>query len=604
MPNKVFISYRRSDLSPTDRFLIHDGLEKELGNDTVFLDMEDLHGGDKWMDVLTQAGSNAKVCMVMIGPKWYELNEAGNPRIQDPGDWVRKEIELAIGQNLYIMPILFNGGPLPKPDQLPTSLQPLLSNQAITLDIDKWNIYRLPLLNDLKRKLGPIDLSSSPAVNDTRSILRSRALVGLAIAIVMGLIYLIYEFNKKGFFSNSKNVEKLIDSNLIQPITNNTIDCIEFLSPKNLKTIFFPLITNDDQKIEYSLAGEFTRKCESYRITDETKVFESYRGKPLTLSDQKNVATRCLADLFFGGQIIKENNKQSFNATFGLTQDTFQLLEASDKTFRLEKSNVSLQELTGGEAIDSLYNRVLQVILGFVLVQNKEYYKAVKVLKDLNPESLQDDKLRNNVYRIMADACYAYHQPDSAIFYLNKANPSQFSVKLELKKSILAEETKQPDLAIQSYTRLIDSSKLDKNILYERRADRYKEVKEYQKSIEDYEKAKPNATPEQSRRIDTKVIEVNKNIELNKSAISKANESNLTTPSAKIKLGEQLLENGDAAAAHSILTDIPVTAPEFKKAQPLLLESQIKLNQINVNNIPKVMLDQNTRLRVAARIKQ
>ena len=37
------------------------------------------------MDVRLQAGSNAKY-VVMIGPKWYELNEAGNREYKDPGD--------------------------------------------------------------------------------------------------------------------------------------------------------------------------------------------------------------------------------------------------------------------------------------------------------------------------------------------------------------------------------------------------------------------------------------------------------------------------------------------------------------------------------------
>lgn len=101
LKNAIFISYRRADLSQDQVNVIHEGLEKEFGDGSVFLDTSDIHSGAKWKEVLNQAGTNAKICLVMIGQNWLEKNHEGGLRIQDEGDWVRKEIEYAIEKTGY-----------------------------------------------------------------------------------------------------------------------------------------------------------------------------------------------------------------------------------------------------------------------------------------------------------------------------------------------------------------------------------------------------------------------------------------------------------------------------------------------------------------------
>lgn len=72
LKNAIFISYRRADLSQDQVNVIHEGLEKEFGDGSVFLDTSDIHSGAKWKEVLNQAGTNAKICLVMIGQNWLE----------------------------------------------------------------------------------------------------------------------------------------------------------------------------------------------------------------------------------------------------------------------------------------------------------------------------------------------------------------------------------------------------------------------------------------------------------------------------------------------------------------------------------------------------
>lgn len=64
----------------------------------------------------------------MLGPQWVTAaNEHGQRRIDDPDDWVRKEIEHAIQSEISILPVMVAGlVKLPPPSALPESLRPLL----------------------------------------------------------------------------------------------------------------------------------------------------------------------------------------------------------------------------------------------------------------------------------------------------------------------------------------------------------------------------------------------------------------------------------------------------------------------------------------------
>lgn len=53
----------------------------------------------------------ASVLLVMIGPRWLTVTDAARQRrIEDPRDWVRKEIAEALTHGLYVIPVLIDGG--------------------------------------------------------------------------------------------------------------------------------------------------------------------------------------------------------------------------------------------------------------------------------------------------------------------------------------------------------------------------------------------------------------------------------------------------------------------------------------------------------------
>ena len=65
----IFISYRRAD-SPTHAGRVHDLLRQFLGADSVFMDVENLAPGDKFIDVISSRLSACKVFIPIIGPRW------------------------------------------------------------------------------------------------------------------------------------------------------------------------------------------------------------------------------------------------------------------------------------------------------------------------------------------------------------------------------------------------------------------------------------------------------------------------------------------------------------------------------------------------------
>jgi hypothetical protein len=76
--------------------------------------------------------ASASVVLVVIGPRWLTIREpnGGGPRLDNPNDFVRIEVELAIEHNIPIIPIPVQDVKMPPADDLPTSLASLAYRNA------------------------------------------------------------------------------------------------------------------------------------------------------------------------------------------------------------------------------------------------------------------------------------------------------------------------------------------------------------------------------------------------------------------------------------------------------------------------------------------
>src|SRR5215468_5818052 len=90
----VFINYRGED-SYSYGALLHAELSRRFGSESVFLDAESIPAGADYVGQLLGRVRQARVILVVIGPRWLEAANGGGRLIDDPVDWVRQELVAA-----------------------------------------------------------------------------------------------------------------------------------------------------------------------------------------------------------------------------------------------------------------------------------------------------------------------------------------------------------------------------------------------------------------------------------------------------------------------------------------------------------------------------
>src|SRR4051794_16828164 len=105
---RIFISYRRSD-QPDSVGRVRDRLNAFYGDDAIFRDTDDIPIGTQFEDLIDAELARCQVLLVIIGPGWLDATDVqGNRRLDQPGDWVRKEIETGLkrtADGLRIAPV-------------------------------------------------------------------------------------------------------------------------------------------------------------------------------------------------------------------------------------------------------------------------------------------------------------------------------------------------------------------------------------------------------------------------------------------------------------------------------------------------------------------
>ena len=109
---KIFISYRRGDsIGHTGR--LFDLLSKHFGNAQIFMDIDTIGPGEDYAEV--------------IGRSWVDaIDQDGNRRLDDPGDFVRLEIVHVLEKGVRVVPVLVDGARMPDAKSLPPDLKNLL----------------------------------------------------------------------------------------------------------------------------------------------------------------------------------------------------------------------------------------------------------------------------------------------------------------------------------------------------------------------------------------------------------------------------------------------------------------------------------------------
>jgi hypothetical protein len=100
----VFISYRRQD-TPHLAGRLYDRLQEHFGQERVFMDVDSIEPGLDFGRVIEDAVSSSAVMLVLIGDKWLTTTDPrGLQRLDNPDDYIRLEVEAALGHDIRVIP--------------------------------------------------------------------------------------------------------------------------------------------------------------------------------------------------------------------------------------------------------------------------------------------------------------------------------------------------------------------------------------------------------------------------------------------------------------------------------------------------------------------
>ncbi|GHH42422.1 toll/interleukin-1 receptor domain-containing protein [Lentzea cavernae] len=127
----VFINYRSNDSRVMGELLDRD-LTAAFGREQVFLDCYSIPLGAVWDRELLSRVRGCRVLLVVIDCEWLTLTDpTGLRRIDDPADWIHREIAEAFDAGVRVVPVLVDDTPPPVAGELPVGLRALANCQGM-----------------------------------------------------------------------------------------------------------------------------------------------------------------------------------------------------------------------------------------------------------------------------------------------------------------------------------------------------------------------------------------------------------------------------------------------------------------------------------------
>lgn len=99
--------------------LLDTALSAEFGLNAVFLDYNSIPPGKDFIAALLDTVRHTTVLLVVIGQDWLRTNAQGYRALDNPDDWVRREILAALAANILVVPVLVGDRSRLRADELP-----------------------------------------------------------------------------------------------------------------------------------------------------------------------------------------------------------------------------------------------------------------------------------------------------------------------------------------------------------------------------------------------------------------------------------------------------------------------------------------------------
>jgi TIR domain len=143
----------------------------------VFMDIDSIPVATRWGQAIEDAIRSSQVVLVLIAKDWMRAQHAerraddsqsdlrlvpGESRLDDPGDYVRREIETALRYNVPLIPVLIDRAEPPPLDKLPESVRALFDIEAVDLELKRWDDDVSNLLKAVETFFPPLPPPRAP----------------------------------------------------------------------------------------------------------------------------------------------------------------------------------------------------------------------------------------------------------------------------------------------------------------------------------------------------------------------------------------------------------------------------------------------------------
>jgi TIR domain-containing protein len=150
---QIFLSYRTDD-EPFAAAFFDQELTREFGDDAVFFASRSIPLGADWEKTMFDAVFASDAMLVVIGPRWMTAtDEDGQRRLDNPKDFVRREVELGLQLRKQIIPVHLERRHRLEDDPLPESLRALADKQSTVVQFRNSKPDLARLVTQLRRQI-------------------------------------------------------------------------------------------------------------------------------------------------------------------------------------------------------------------------------------------------------------------------------------------------------------------------------------------------------------------------------------------------------------------------------------------------------------------
>src|SRR5688572_8093032 len=101
-------------------------------------DVAKIAPGQRFDQAIQDHIENSKVVLAVIGRRWLETDEAGIKRLDDPEDYVRKELTIGLARKERVIPVLVEDAQDLRSELLPEPLKELALCQRLRVSHERF----------------------------------------------------------------------------------------------------------------------------------------------------------------------------------------------------------------------------------------------------------------------------------------------------------------------------------------------------------------------------------------------------------------------------------------------------------------------------------